>query len=417
MKINNIHIQNFKGIEDKIYRFNPQFTVLIGDNGSGKSSILDAIAIAIGTILLKTNTPFGINGQKSRPLLDNEVRKVMMSSENIEYMSVKLAGEFSYKEQILEWERTKTRSAKSLLRREAKELVELGKQFIENVDKPFNLPVFAYYSTSRSIGSTPRKISYQRLDSRLSGYAYCLDTKSANLSFKSWFKTFEDNALKFNKDKTLYNAFSEALSLMVNDWTQIHYHWGLDDIIGLREDGSWLPMRDLSDGYKGILKLAADIAYRSIKLNPHLGAKAVEETEGIVLIDELDIHLHPKWQQKIIADLKNTFPKIQFITTTHSPFIVQSLKANEILNLDAQQIDQHPDSMTLEENALFMGIRNKHSLSFNHKEKLAIDYLQLLNNKDNGKGLEKLETLIDLTQDPVLKAKLKLEKLSKFGKK
>jgi predicted ATP-binding protein involved in virulence len=90
----------------------------------------------------------------------------------------------------------------------------------------------------------------------------------------------------------------------------------------------------LSDGYRNLIGMVADIAYRCIKLNPHLGENVISHTPGIVLIDDLDLHLHPNWQKRIVADLKNIFTSIQFVATTHSPFIVQSLKADELINLD-----------------------------------------------------------------------------------
>ena len=83
MYIKRIEIQNFKGIEDKKLECNANFTALIGDNGTGKTSILDAIYIAIGTILLKTNSKFSFRGTNSRPLLNNEIRKVSFSEDNI----------------------------------------------------------------------------------------------------------------------------------------------------------------------------------------------------------------------------------------------------------------------------------------------------------------------------------------------
>ena len=90
--------------------------------------------------------------------------------------------------------------------------------------------------------------------------------------------------------------------------------------------------------------MVADIARRACLLNPHLGGAVLEETPGIVLIDELDLHLHPKWQRRIIGDLRRTFPKIQFIATTHSPQLIGQVKPDEILLLDAEETEEtrHP---------------------------------------------------------------------------
>jgi predicted ATP-binding protein involved in virulence len=82
-----------------------------------------------------------------------------------------------------------------------------------------------------------------------------------------------------------------------------------------------------------MLAMVGDIAWKCMQLNPHLGEEASVATPGIVLIDELDLHLHPNWQRRIVDDLRNAFPNIQFIATTHSPFIVQSLREGELLEL------------------------------------------------------------------------------------
>ena len=89
--------------------------------------------------------------------------------------------------------------------------------------------------------------------------------------------------------------------------------------------------QNLSDGQRIMLSLVADIAYRAAWMNPHLEDRVLQETDGIVLIDELDLHLHPKWQRTVVDDLRRTFPKIQFIATSHSPFIIQSLQPNHCL--------------------------------------------------------------------------------------
>ena len=377
MKIENITISNFKGIEFKELNFNPKFTVLVGNNGSGKSSILDAISISLGTILMRTQASFGINGRKTRPLMKNEIRKIMVSPDNIEYSDVELSGQFQYQERVLNWRRSQKKTSKSLSYGDAKKLIDLGVHFTEQIEKDIDLPLIVYHSTARLAGEIFGKTSYEKIGSRFDGYYACLDPRSIKQKFMSWFKTFEDSALKFNKDKSLYTAYIETLKLIVTEWHDIKFHWGLDDMVGKISNGTWLPLSNLSDGYRSIIRLTSDIAYRAIKLNPHLGINAVKETKGIVLIDEIDMHLHPVWQQKIITDLKNAFPNIQFIVTTHSPFIVQSLNSNEVINLDGNSIDQHPNSMTIEQNALFMGVESNNSKLFSDKEKIAFDYLNI----------------------------------------
>ena len=94
-----------------------------------------------------------------------------------------------------------------------------------------------------------------------------------------------------------------------------------------------LPVRMLSDGVKGIISLVSDIAYRMALLNPNL-LDDVLMTPGVVLIDEIDMHLHPMWQKKIMSDLARIFPNIQFVVTTHSPNVLTNIKKEHIRILD-----------------------------------------------------------------------------------
>ena len=101
------------------------------------------------------------------------------------------------------------------------------------------------------------------------------------------------------------------------------------------------------------------ICRRMITLNPQLGKDAINNTPGVVLIDEIDLHLHPKWQKNVVADLKAIFPKVQFIATTHSPFIIQSLKKNELILLSDKGNDIEYVGESLEDiSENVMGVSN-----------------------------------------------------------
>jgi predicted ATP-binding protein involved in virulence len=269
MIVKNIHIENFKGIEIIDLEFNKQFNVLIGENGAGKSSILDAISIGLGSFLMNTTASFGLKGTKSRPLLKDEIRKIIVSDDNIELSDVKLSGTFCIEanQECISWKREQKRGAKNLSVRDASEIKKYGSKLIEGLHTDINLPLFANHTTGRLWGQiyektkegTEKKIEYEKTGSRLDGYYACLDPRSIDQKFLNWFKTYEDNMLKFNKDRSLYNAFTNAITSMVQDWEQIHFHWGLDDILGKSKDGKWVKLRNLSDGYKGVISLTADI--------------------------------------------------------------------------------------------------------------------------------------------------------------
>lgn len=99
-----------------------------------------------------------------------------------------------------------------------------------------------------------------------------------------------------------------------------------------------IPLNQLSDGYKGMISLVADIAYRMATLNPQLGTEVLSKGDGVVLIDEVDLHLHPAWQQKVIDNLMNIFPKVQFIVSTHAPAIISSVKTDKLRILSNKEV-------------------------------------------------------------------------------
>ena len=99
-----------------------------------------------------------------------------------------------------------------------------------------------------------------------------------------------------------------------------------------------IPLSLLSAGYKGTISLIADIAYRMATLNPHLKENVLTETTGIIFIDEIDLHLHPTWQQRILSDLTTIFPKVQFIVSTHAPAVINTTRSNNLRILSDYQI-------------------------------------------------------------------------------
>jgi predicted ATP-binding protein involved in virulence len=113
---------------------------------------------------------------------------------------------------------------------------------------------------------------------------------------------------------------------------ELYFDFDYGEVI-VKGDSFWQPFSNLSDGLGCMLATVGDIAMKAAMLNPHLGADVLKETPGVALIDELDLHLHPKWQRHVIEDLRRTFPKIQFFATTHSPQIVGETQPESLILL------------------------------------------------------------------------------------
>ena len=184
---------------------------------------------------------------------------------------------------------------------------------------------------------------------------------------------------------------------------------------------------DLPVGLRYVLGMVTDMALRCVSLNSYLGENSILETTGFVLIDGIDLNLHPKWQKVIVSDLKTAFPNIQFIATTHSPFIVQSLAAYEIINLDGQVLAANPKDRSLEESVLYMGVESSKSEDFEGRKRGAERFFNVLEEglKSMGTrgagGVDDLNKELDdileeFSDDPAFVAKLRIEKISKLGR-
>lgn len=132
---------------------------------------------------------------------------------------------------------------------------------------------------------------------------------------------------------TLYRLVRKAITDMVEDATDLRYSPQREEVVVVFGDNQVYPLDYLSDGQRTTLTLVGDLATRMARLNPHLGANALSETPGVVLIDELDLHLHPTWQRHIVSDLRSVFPDVQFITTTHSPQIISEVEPSSLTHL------------------------------------------------------------------------------------
>ena len=423
MLIERLRIRNFKGFEEEEFFFRNNFTVVIGDNGSGKTSILDALAVAAGCYLI----PLG-GGQKiQRPIHKREVR---IEEKEKSVFDPQLPCEIEAEGKWGIWRRSIEKLSFVNTVRYAKPVTEYAKAEQERAMKGNDvvLPLFAYHGTGRLWAELNDKVNYTKQGSRLEGYENCFSVKSSSKAFRNWYKTLEKNIDKKDSDELIQrlDTFKQAILTCLEDWEDLYYDFAEDDIICAHRDGNKkasIPYRMMSDGYRNMIGMIADIAYRCIKLNPHLGVNALKETEGLVLIDELDLHLHPSWQKGIVAELVECFPKIQFVATTYSPFIVQSLSRNQLINLENEELVNEPHDVSLETNALYMGVKSQRSKVFDEKEKAARDFFSALE-AYSGTEEEKLhiEELFDsymqlYSDDPVFVAKLKLAKISKLNSK
>lgn len=331
MKLRLLELYNFRMYEQAKFRFNDRFTVLIGNNGKGKTTILDALSIMLNTYFQGYRMPTGGGTIKKTDARFMHIEKEgQLFRESSPKVWLKASAIFEGEREPITWQRDigdRGAKAKDFVAKGASTNLQLSE------GKSPDLPLLLYYGAGR-LWDKHDDIKTGKPQSQLDAYRYCLDPKSDHKAFEKWFKKLALIKLQKGTDIPAILAVESAVKLCIPGALDFYYDTDYDQLtIKLEREGA-IPFDSLSDGYRNMVGMVADIAHRASRLNPHLGSDAGSKTQGIVLIDEIDLHLHPKWQRRVVSNLKEAFPALQFIASTHSPFIIQSLEPGEVIDLD-----------------------------------------------------------------------------------
>ena len=338
MRLDKLSLQNFNCFKERVLDLAPRFNLIVGDNATGKTTLLNGMAVGVGALFLGFPSPAvarSIDREEAR--LEFFHQGDAFTAEPQFPVQVTCQGEVDGK--VLFWQRElnskdgrTTRQDAFMIQMVANELLGRVKSGVE-----VTLPVLSFYGTGRLwVQKRQREIKTLKPDSRFMGYLDCLEPASDVKRLLEWFKTQEISAIQEGQPNNTLEACRRAILSCVPEATKVFFDIKRDQLT-IELPGRSLPFSYLSDGFRSMLAMVADIAVRCATLNPHLQDKAAEETPGVVLIDEVDLHLHPKWQRRVIGDLLRAFPKIQFVGTTHSPFVIQSLPPGDgmkLINLD-----------------------------------------------------------------------------------
>lgn len=338
MKLSRIRLQNYRRFEEFEMVFHPQLTVIAARNGQGKTTILEAIAIALG--------PFigAFDSGRAEHIRRTDARYSRVSTngfENEQNFPVIIDAQLA--EPAIHWQRT-LQSAKSRTTiKEAAPLADWGKKLQMELRSNADviLPVLRYYS-SRRLWVNHNNTSGKAIltQSRTVGYEDCLSSLSNFVQLQEWVKKTtqaiqQQRELpgyeKSNLDSRL-KGIQQAVDTVMNEegWSHFHYSFVFDELAMIHPDHGALPISLLSDGVRAMISLVADLALRCVRLNGFMGESAPQNSPGIVLIDEVDLHLHPAWQQKVVQALCNAFPKLQFIISSHSPQVFSTVERENI---------------------------------------------------------------------------------------
>lgn len=369
MKLRKLEITNFRCFESLYIDLDGRLTVLVAKNGQGKSSVLDAIRIGLWPFVGGFDLAHTGYNDPANAISVDDVRMLRKPDRQmVRQLPCKITLQGDVDTSLIErqnpmqaWAWTRFRESEAP-RTKTKDdgaskkiniLASIVQDRIRDSESSdVDLPVIGYYGTGRLWSQkrlTERKIK-QGADfyMRLFAYRDCLDPASSYKHFADWFtwifESYREDQIK-QTEKGLSSAMNSkwkdtifVVQQAINDvlqeetgWHNLEYSVSDEKSLILNHDRHGkLKVGQLSDGIRGVLAMVGDIAYRCIKLNPHLSLNAAKESSGIVMIDEVEMHLHPAWQQTILGNLIKAFPKIQFIVTTHSPQVISTVPSHQI---------------------------------------------------------------------------------------
>jgi predicted ATP-binding protein involved in virulence len=350
--ISSISLQRYRCFNDIRVEFDPHITVISAPNGQGKTAILDALSISLRLFVDKLQKK-----SSSKGFAKDDIQLSIKPGGTMENFlpdePTSFIAEGWFWGDKISWARELRSSnprAKTRIT-EAKKLSELAKGLLAylvltqadgknaGLGSPV-MPLVGYYGTGRLFAQIKATKGKRIGNSRLDGYEDCLNPNSSYKSFLTWYERLSREAQAENetaldaghKAKERLSVVNKAIKTVMETtgWLGIRWDYINSELLGFHSDGRVLPVRLLSDGIRNIFAMVADMAFRCAQINPHLGGEAAAKTPGVVLVDEIEMHLHPEWQQVILGQLMTAFPLVQLIVTTHSPQIVTTVKGKSI---------------------------------------------------------------------------------------
>lgn len=383
MKIEKIDIENFRGIESLSLDFQSNVNVIAGVNGCGKSSILDCVAVLLSRFTSRIKSEHGAGG---RFFGVPDIRNGVSNTQNTITISIEESPKITW---FVVRDRHKSSSAAAQRISNLEEIkgIANGLRVKIQEDVACNIPIAVYYPTNRAVLDIPLRIKGKHIFDQHEAIENALNGQSSNFRlFFEWFRNREDieNEERLSNRKHTdrqLESVRRAIHKLVPSFSGLRIKRAPLRMV-LQKNKTEITVNQLSDGEKCLLALVGDLARRLALANP--GLKDPLKGVGVVLIDEIELHLHPSLQRRIISSLSNTFENCQFIVSTHSPQVLSQVKPESIHILkqtedgkiisvrpkfsygrntdrlleDLMETPDRPDDVHLKLRELFMAIEN-----------------------------------------------------------
>ncbi len=348
MNIDSLTLIGFRGIKNLSLNFHKQLTVVVGNNGAGKSTILDALAILLSWVVARIRS----SGSSGRNIQELDIYcHAIFACLNIktdgigEWLLVKSKKSsidkrmtnFETLKEFIEIEtsnKIKIKSTEKSFLQAVSDYAKTVREIIGTNDGYCSIPLFVYYPINRAVLDIPLRIRKSHEFSLLEAYDNALTSGAANFrSFFEWFRNREDLENENKRDSTdnfvdkQLQAVRAALECFLPEFKHFKVKRNPLRMVAIKHERE-IRIEQLSDGEKCLIAMIGDLARRLAIANPTLENPLFGE--GIVLIDEIELHLHPTWQRSFVGNLIRTFPNCQFVLSTHSPQVLGEVKGESI---------------------------------------------------------------------------------------
>ena len=323
MKIAYVKIENFRGIRSLHIECGARVNVFAGENGAGKSTVIDALRFLLSWMIARIKNMKG----RGSTLLDSDI------SRDADYCLLEIGLDSGVRWRLVKQKSTGRQKLQQITN--LQEMTEYANMIVTEYEKQHDtcqLPIFANYGVNRSVTEVPLRLHKTHELSPLSVYNSQLENVVRFRTFFEWYRERDDidNANyryepHYKADKQL-NAVKRAVEAVMPGYSNLRVKRNPTAML-LEKDGVAFNIKELSDGEKCYFSLVADIARQLAMANPGLDNPL--NGQGEILIDEIDLHLHPQWQSEVMTRLTEIFPNCQFFLTTHSPFVVSNINPSE----------------------------------------------------------------------------------------
>ena len=418
-------------------------TVFVGNNGAGKTSLLKSLATSLSWLVYRIRSETGNGSPIPELVIKNKQTSAAIDIEVFDEQGQSANPDADEADHLFHWTIAKSRKGRiGEHKSDLGDVTLLAEHYRYNLshNHKSSLPLIAFYPVERAVVEIPLKIKNRHTFLQLDGYDDSLTQGVDFRRFFEWFREREDSenesgisqevfehfksilgngneeiiqklvaARASSKDQQL-TAVRNAISQFMPEFSNLRVRRKPRLHMSIDKDGTPLNVAQLSQGEKSLMVLVGDIARRLAMMNPEL--KNPLMGDGIVLIDEVDMHLHPQWQRNLVKQLTTTFPNCQFVLTTHSPLVISDSKEILAYLIDNNELTLLPSLFGQDANSVLLDVMDTdiRNALVNTQLNDLFDAIQEAKIEEAKSMLSELESTLPANNLELAKAKLLLRK-------